>query len=154
MKAEKLMIRTPQYWIEITRNALVLENYLPFIQDPGFGAFVIFGGTVRNFAEGKPVQALFYECYEPMAEKELERIAQECFAQWEVGRIVIVHRIGLLQLTEPSVYIIVASAHRADAFAAARFIIESIKQRVPIWKKEIFADNSSQWKHEIDLGKQ
>ncbi len=142
------MIQTQRYWIHIADAPLNLGDYLPFIQDPRFGAFVLFGGTVRNFAEGKPVRALYYECYEAMAEKELERIVTECFARWDIGRIVVAHRTGLLQLTEVSVYILVASAHRAEAFAACRYIIEELKQRVPIWKKEIFEDQTTQWKYE------
>lgn len=140
------MVKTNRYWIELCSEQLHLDKYLPFLTDPTCGAQLLFIGTVRNFAEGKSVQGLVYECYESMAEKELEDILKETFQQWDVKKIVVAHRTGSLSLTEPSVYILVAAPHRADAYAASRYIIEEIKVRVPIWKKEIFEDNSSLWK--------
>lgn len=122
----------------VTRNAVDLQELVAFVTDPGAGAIVTFIGTTRNNNEGRKVIALDYEAYPEMAEKELKRLGEEAKRRWRIQRMAIVHRIGPVQITEPSVIIAVSAAHRADAFEACRFAIEEIKKSVPIWKKEVF----------------
>jgi molybdopterin converting factor subunit 1 len=104
------------------------------------GAVVTFSGTVRNHARGKAVTALEYEAYPPAAERMLIQIADEIRERWEIEKIAISHRFGLLQIGDTSVVISVSAAHRAAAFDACRYAIERIKEIVPIWKKEIYSD--------------
>ena len=111
---------------------------MDFVADPEAGAIVTFIGTTRNNNEGRKVIGLDYEAYPEMAEKELARLGEEAKKKWEICRIAIVHRIGPVQITEPSVIIAVSAAHREPAFAACRFAIEEIKRTVPIWKKEVY----------------
>ena len=122
----------------VTRNPINLQELVEFVTDPEAGAIVTFIGTTRNNNEGRRVIALDYEAYPEMAEKELARLGVEAKKRWDIQRIAIVHRIGPVQITEPSVIIAVSAAHRADAFEACRFAIEEIKKSVPIWKKELF----------------
>ena len=122
----------------VTREAIHLQDLVDFVTDPEAGAIVTFIGTTRNNNEGRKVIALDYEAYPEMAEKELVRLGEEAKKRWNIRRMAIVHRIGPVQITEPSVIIAVSAAHRADAFEACRFAIEEIKKSVPIWKKEVF----------------
>ena len=107
---------------------------------PGTGAVLAFVGVVRDSKNGRRVLRLEYEAYEPMAAKALERIGQELLARWPLRRVVLVHRVGMLQVGETSVAILVAAAHRAPGFEALRHAIEVLKKDVPIWKKEHFED--------------
>lgn len=122
----------------VTRKTIDLQELVAFVTDPAAGAIVTFIGTTRDNNEGRKVIALDYEAYPEMAEKELARLGEEAKKRWHIERIAIVHRIGPVQITEPSVIIAVSAAHRADAFEACRFAIEEIKKSVPIWKKELF----------------
>ncbi len=142
------MIRTENYWVEVTEAPLNLQALYAFTRSPSCGAVDVFIGTVRNEFQGRAVQALEYHGYAEMAEEVLEQIVQRTFRQWEVERIAVQHRLGLLQLTEASVIIVVASPHRAAAFEACRYIIEEIKKDLPVWKKEHFADGALQWKND------
>lgn len=100
------------------------------------GAYVLFEGVVRNHHEGKAVEAIFYDAYRPMAEKEIEKIVRAIEVQFPAVALAVVHRLGLLGVGESSIAIAAASPHRADAFAACRLVIDRIKETVPIWKKE------------------
>ena len=113
------------------------------VADPAAGAVVTFTGTVRDHARGRGVVALDYEAYAPAAEKLLAQIGMEIAAQWGVARVAIVHRIGSLPVGEASVVIAVSAAHRGEAFAACQYAIERLKEIVPIWKKEHYADGAS-----------
>ncbi len=106
------------------------------------GAVVAFVGRARNFSEGKDVRYLEYEAYESMARRELEKICKTAIAQWSLSGCVVIHRYGRVEIGEASIVIIVSSPHRKEAFAATMFIIDTIKQTVPIWKKEYYADGS------------
>jgi molybdopterin synthase catalytic subunit/molybdopterin converting factor small subunit len=106
------------------------------------GAVTIFDGIVRNHSRGRRTLFLDYEAYEPMAARELEKLAEEALARFEVRDIRIVHRLGRLEIGESSVLIAVASAHRGPAFDACRWTIDTLKKTVPIWKKEHFADGA------------
>ena len=122
----------------VTRQAIDLQELVRYVTDAAAGAIVTFIGTTRDHNEGRKVISLEYEAYPQMAEKELTRLGKEARKRWNIQRIAIVHRIGPVQITEPSVIIAVSAAHRNDAFEACRFAIEEIKRTVPIWKKEIF----------------
>ena len=104
------------------------------------GAVIDFIGVVRNNTKGRPTRFLDYECYEPMAIKEMARIGREIAASHSIGRIAIVHRLGRMSIGEASVAIVVTSPHRRPAFAAALEAIDRLKKTVPIWKKEYFSD--------------
>ena len=106
------------------------------------GALVVFDGIVRNNSRGRQTQYLDYEAYETMADKQMRELAQEAITRFGVRQIVIVHRLGRLMVGETSVLIVVASAHRAQAYEASRWLIDTLKKTVPIWKKETFADGA------------
>ncbi len=122
----------------VTDKPINLQELVDLVSDPEAGAIATFIGTTRNNNEGRKVIALDYEAYPEMAEKELARIGEDAKSKWQICRMAIVHRLGPVQITQPSVIIAVSSAHRDAAFAACRFAIEEIKRSVPIWKKEVF----------------
>jgi len=122
----------------VTREPIDLQELVKGVTDPSAGAIATFIGTTRNNNEGRKVIALDYDAYPEMAEKELARIGEEAKRKWKIERMAIAHRVGPVQITEPSVIIAVSAAHRDDAFQACRFAIEEIKKTVPIWKKETF----------------
>lgn len=105
---------------------------------PAAGALVTFAGTTRQTNAGRQVMRLEYEAYEPMALREMHKLAREAANRWPIVRIAIAHRIGVVEIGETSVAIAVAAAHRAEAFEACRFAIDRLKEVVPIWKKEHF----------------
>ena len=109
------------------------------------GAVLHFLGVVRNENEGRTVTAIDYECYEPMAHRELLKIAQEAKEQWGVHTIKVIHRIGRLLVGETSLWVEVASPHRREALLALQYVIDELKKRVPIWKKEFYENESPQW---------
>jgi molybdopterin synthase catalytic subunit len=115
------------------------------LADPACGGYASFEGWVRNLSEGKQVLRLEYEAYEPLAIKEGERIVTEALEQFGVRRIACVHRTGDLAVGELAVWVGVAAAHRDEAFAACRYVIDEVKHRVPIWKKEHYSDGDSGW---------
>jgi molybdopterin synthase catalytic subunit len=106
--------------------------------DPAAGGYTSFEGWVRNHNEGLAVSHLEYEAFEPLALKAFARIAGELQDRWPGARVALHHRIGRLEVGEASVAIAVASAHRAEAYAACRYVIERVKQIAPIWKREFF----------------
>ncbi|MEA2514451.1 MAG: MoaE-MoaD fusion protein [Thermomicrobiales bacterium] len=134
----------------VTTDPLDAREVEDAVADPSTGATVTFTGTVRDHARGKGVTALDYEAYPPAAEKMLERIGDEIRERWEIERVAIVHRYGLLQVGEASVVIAVSSPHRDEAFAACRHAIERIKEIVPIWKKEHYSDGAVWVGSEVD----
>jgi molybdopterin synthase catalytic subunit len=122
----------------VTDKSINLQELVDFVTDPEAGAIATFIGTTRNNNEGRKVIALDYEAYPEMAEKELVRLGEEARKRWPICRMAIVHRVGPVQIAEPSVMIAVSAAHREAAFLACRFAIEEIKRTVPIWKKEVY----------------
>lgn len=128
---------------KITPDPLSIESVTSLVQRNDAGAVSIFVGTVRDNARGRSVTALDYEAYESAATKFLHQIGTEISERWPGAESAIWHRTGLLQVGEASVVIATSSAHRDEAFAASRYAIERIKQIVPIWKKEHYADGSS-----------
>jgi molybdopterin synthase catalytic subunit len=130
----------------ITFAPLSLEEVYALVDHPGNGAIALMSGTVRNQTEGRPVVALEYQAYEPMAVKVFEQIAAEIRTQWpEVNRVVMHHRTGRLEIGEISVLVAVGCPHRSEAFAACRYAIDTLKHNAPIWKKEHWSDGSSSW---------
>jgi molybdopterin synthase catalytic subunit/molybdopterin converting factor small subunit len=124
--------------VSLTRSQIDLQRLIAEVADPLAGAVVLFTGTVRDLSRGRSVKFLEYEAYEALAEKEMRRIAQEAVGKWSLRRVAVVHRLGRLDIEEVSVAIAVSSPHRKEAFEAARFIIDTLKQTVPIWKKEVW----------------
>lgn len=124
----------------IVDRPLSLDEVVEAVEGEGCGGLVTFTGSVRSATRGRAVLKLEYEAYAPMAEKKLAEIAGEASARWPGVRIAIVHRIGTLLPGEKAVVIAVASPHRGEAFAACQFTIDRLKQDVPIWKKEHYAD--------------
>jgi molybdopterin synthase catalytic subunit len=106
------------------------------------GAVVVFDGIVRNNSRGRQTLYLDYEAYEEMATKQMSELANEATRRFGVRHVTIVHRLGRLQVGETSVLIVVASAHRAHAYEASRWLIDTLKKTVPIWKKETFVDGA------------
>jgi molybdopterin synthase catalytic subunit len=122
---------------EITAQPITLEPLIAHVERPEAGAVVTFAGNVRNHARGRRVEYLEYDAYVPMAERKLREIAEEAEQRWEC-HVAVRHRIGRLEIGEPSVLIAVSSAHRAVAFEACRYVIDTLKEVVPIWKKEVW----------------
>jgi molybdopterin synthase catalytic subunit len=125
---------------EIDPAALMAE-----VQSTEFGAISLFAGTVRDTNDGRSVTAIDYSAYTSMAESELERILAEAQDRFGVMAIVVEHRVGGLALGDVSVAIVAAHVHRAPALDCTRFVIEEIKKRVPIWKREHYADGAREW---------
>jgi molybdopterin synthase catalytic subunit len=113
--------------------------------DFGAGGYVSFEGWVRNYNEGQEVTRLEYEAFEDLAVKEGERILAEAAARFPIKRALCIHRVGTLDLADMAVWVGVSSAHRGEAFDACRFIIDEVKHRVPIWKKEHYRSGDSGW---------
>jgi molybdopterin synthase catalytic subunit len=126
--------------IQISPGQLNIQSCIAWIMSPESGGIDVFIGAVRNATKGKKVVRLEFEAYEPMALAEMEKIAKQAFEKWPVQKILIHHRTGVLEVGEVPVIIAVSAAHRAAAFEACRYIIDTLKQTVPIWKKEIFED--------------
>jgi len=118
-------------------NAQEVED---FVSDPSCGGIVNFIGTVRNSTKGKEVLHLDFEAYAPMAIKEMRKIAEQILEKWPAKKVSIHHRTGKLDIGDIAVAIAVSCPHRVNAFAACQFAIDTLKQTVPIWKKEVFVD--------------
>ena len=130
----------------ITFAPLSLESVYQLADDAANGAVVVMSGTVRNQTDGQPVVCLEYQAYEPMAINIFRQIAADIRKQWtDVNRVVIHHRVGRLQIGEISVLVAVGCPHRAEAFEACRYAIDTLKHNAPIWKKEHMRDGSSNW---------
>jgi molybdopterin converting factor subunit 1 len=126
----------------ITRDAIPTSDVLSRIKQGEDGAAVVFEGIVRNQTRGRRTLYLDYEAYEEMALDQLEFLAQQALKEFAVRDVALVHRLGRLEIGETSVLIVVASAHRAAAFDACRWLIDTLKRTVPIWKKEYFDDGA------------
>ena len=124
--------------VELTQDPIDVPSVSRRVEASGHGAVVAFAGTVRDNALGNQVLYLEYDAYPPLAEKELARIAAEAEARWGVA-VAVAHRLGRLEIGECSVAVAVAAPHRAEAFDACRWVMDTLKATVPIWKKEFFA---------------
>jgi MoaE-MoaD fusion protein len=126
----------------VVREEIDIREIKEGLEDPTDGAAILFEGVVRNNTRGRKTLYLDYEAYESMALNEMEKLAQAALERFQVRDVAIVHRLGRLQIGETSVVIGVASAHRAAAFEACRWLIDTLKKTVPIWKKEYFEDGA------------
>ena len=130
--------------IKITAEPLNIAACVEWVMDARCGGIDVFVGTVRNSTKGKAVVRLEFEAYESMAVKEMSKIADEALQRWPVYKVLIHHRTGVLAVGDVPVVIAVSAAHRDAAFDACRYVIDTLKQTVPIWKKEVFEDGE-QW---------
>jgi molybdopterin synthase catalytic subunit len=126
--------------IELLETPLSTHACQAAVADDGAGGIVWFVGTVRNQTQGRTVRRLEFEAYTPMAISELRKIGEQASARWPAQKMVIHHRVGMLEVGDIAVIIGVACPHRGEAFAACQFAIDTLKQTVPIWKKEFFDD--------------
>lgn len=138
MKDQKL-------WCEIFETPLKVEDVASYLYDSRAGGVDIFVGITREWTGDKQTTSLSYESYAPMALKEMQLLLEDAKNTWPVVKACILHRVGHVPAAKPSVIIGVSTPHRKDAFEASRFLIDNLKIRVPIWKKERYADGSEEW---------
>lgn len=130
----------------VTPHPIDVLGLLTTVTGPELGGTAVFVGSVRRGDGDGPVEAIEYSAYEEMLEAEFSRIMAETAAQWPGSRVAGMHRVGRVPVGESSVAVAAAAPHRADAFAACRYAIEQAKERLPVWKKEIFEDGSTAWR--------
>lgn len=130
---------------EISERAIDVDALKGHLSADAAGACVCFEGWVRDHNDGNEVRALEYEAHEGLAAKEGELILAEAIAKFRLHAAAAVHRVGRLEIGDCAVWVGVASSHRGDAFAACRYVIDELKERLPIWKKEHYADGESGW---------
>ena len=133
--------------IRLTTDPIDYHALTEQVRRPDCGGVVLFLGTVRDLTGGRVTTALDYEAYPAMAEKKMAEIEQDTRARWPVGEMGMVHRLGRLEVGEVSVAVAVSCPHRAEAFDACLHAIDRLKELVPIWKKENWADGSTEWVH-------
>ena len=126
--------------IKLSSDPLEIQTSIHWVQSPQSGGINIFIGSVREFTAGKRVISLEFEAYEKMAIQEMHKIAEQVQHKWSVNKILLHHRTGRLSVGQIPVLIAVSASHRDEAFEACRYIIDTLKQTVPIWKKEIYED--------------
>ncbi len=129
-----------QTQIKISNQPLDIQTCIDWVMSPESGGIDVFIGTVRNTTKGKAVLRLEFETYEKMAVTEMDKIAAQAGEKWPVQKLIVHHRTGILKVGEAAVVIAVSAVHRAAAFEACRYMIDTLKQTVPIWKKEVFED--------------
>ncbi len=132
-------------WSDVTSDPIEPAVVLERVGTPEDGAVALFLGIVRNSNDGRPVSGMEYEGYGDMAREQLAAIVREAAGRANSDRVAVVHRLGELEVGEVSVAIAVSSPHRAEAFDAARYVIEEIKTRLPIWKRERYLDGEAEW---------
>jgi len=133
--------------IELTHKPIDSASVLASVASNDAGAVVLFLGTTREFTHGRRTGALDYECYPEMAQKKLAQLEAEARLRWPLTGCAIVHRLGRLELGEASIAIAVSSPHRQVAFEAGKWLIDTLKEVVPIWKQENWANGTSEWVH-------
>lgn len=135
--------------IELTHAPIAVELLLQHVSHPQAGAVVLFLGTTRQFTDGRETIALDYEAYDTMARQELQRLHDEACGRWSLTRCSIVHRLGRVAVGEASVAIAVSAAHRQEAFQAGQWLIDRLKESVPLWKCENWASGGTSWVHPV-----
>ncbi len=130
----------------LTRQAIDLTALVAQVSDPSLGGTAVFLGSVRRGGDDGPIRVIEYSAHEELLDEEFGKIADETQARWPGTRIAVVHRLGQIAPGEPSIAVVAAAPHRADAFAACRHAIEEAKKRLPVWKKEIFDDGTELWR--------
>lgn len=126
----------------VDSNVIDIDRLLEETDSPDAGALVVFGGTVRRHHDNKAVTAIEYSAYEPLAEKALAEVEAEAMAKFDILSCAIRHRTGKLEVGELSVVVVVRAAHRAEAFEAGRFAIDTLKKTAPVWKREAYSDGT------------
>ena len=129
----------------LTRQPLSIDQLVGQVSSPAYGGTCVFLGTVRNGTGEDGVKAIEYSAYEEMVEAEFGRLVGDATARWPDARIAVRHRLGTIPAGEASVGIATAAPHRAEAFEACRFVIEEVKRRIPVWKKELRLDGTEVW---------
>jgi molybdopterin synthase catalytic subunit len=135
------------FMVEIVTEPIDTEGLLRQVASPEAGAVVLFLGTTREHTAGRRTESLDYECYSDMARDKLAELEAEARRRWPLLGCAVVHRVGHLPIGEASVAVAVSTAHRQAAFAAGQWLIDTLKQVVPIWKKENWANGQSEWVH-------
>ena len=133
--------------VELTEQPIDTTVLLSKAQSPEAGAVVLFLGTTRRMTRGRETVKLQYDAYREMAVKELAQLEEQARQRWPLTECLVVHRLGTVPLSEASVAIVVACPHRREAFAAGEWLIDALKERVPIWKQEHWADGTTEWVH-------
>jgi len=129
----------------IVRRAIDVAGLLAEVRNTANGATLLFLGQVRDVNDGRAVTGIEYSAYDEMAGHELATIARECAAAFGISHLIVEHRLGALELGDTSIAIVVAHPHRGAAYDASRFVIEEVKRRLPIWKREGYLDGTSEW---------
>jgi len=133
--------------IELTHDPIDTSRLLESVSSPAAGAVVLFLGVTRGVTDSREPESLDYACYRGMARRKLEELVADARRRWPLERCAVVHRLGHLEPTEASVGVAVSTPHRADAFAAGQWLIDTLQEVVPIWKKENWADGETEWVH-------
>jgi len=133
--------------IAITNKPIETDLVLESVQTDLAGAAVLFVGSTRKFTGDKETAKLEYECYEAMAIKKMEEIRELAAQRWSIEKCSIVHRVGEVGLGEASIAVAVSTPHRIASFEAAAWLVDALKKEVPIWKREFWADGSTEWVH-------
>jgi len=132
---------------EITQEPIDLEQVRKSVETELAGAIVLFIGTARKLTKGRTTVRLNYQSYEPMATTAIGKLVAEAHSRWDILKCTCVHRTGVVEIGEPSVAVAVSAAHRPAAFEAASWLIDTLKQQVPIWKQEHWDDGFAEWVH-------
>jgi molybdopterin synthase catalytic subunit len=133
--------------ITLTREPIDPQTVVESVRSQAAGAVLLFLGTVREFTHGRQTTSLDYEGYEAMAEKQLAALEAEARQRWPVIEVSLVHRLGHHELGDISVAVAVSTPHRRDAFEAGQWLIDTLKEMVPIWKRELWSDGTTEWVH-------
>ena len=133
--------------VSLTQEPIDVAQLISTVGQPSAGGVVLFLGLTREMTHGRRTTTLHYEAYRPMAVAEMQKLSDEARRRWMLDECHIVHRLGEVPLGEASVAVVASSAHRDAAFAASRWLIDTLKQRVPIWKQEHWSDGTSEWVH-------
>ena len=130
---------------QVTREKIDLNGLLARAKNAAAGAVLLFSGDVRDHSEDWAVDFLEYETHESMAQKQIAEIVVEAKNRWDLHYVEVIHRFGKMRISDCSIGIVIASSHRKDAYEASRFIIDTVKKSVPIWKKEHFTNGQAIW---------
>lgn len=139
-----------KYFIQVSENLPTLQECYDFVNNPGCGAVSTFVGTTRDNFQGKKVTKLSYEGYVPMAEKELKKLCDDATEKFSVHKIAAVHILGDCPVGKASVILACSSPHRRDSLQCCEFLIDELKARVPIWKREVYEGDDSAWKENVE----
>lgn len=134
-------------FVELVDHEINTDKMLASVRSAEAGASLLFVGTTRKMSGGRETQRLEYDCYRPMATANLKEICEKAISKFELIACQITHRLGIVELGQISIAVAVSSAHRGAAFDASKWIMDSVKKSVPIWKKEHWTDGASEWVH-------